>query len=208
MIERVALIALVGGCVLFAGIVVAEMTAPAAPETEAAAATIPPRAEPALPVARPEIGVEHGAMITTILARPLFSSTRRPPPPNDAPSEDTSFSDTRLAGIVTEPGYRFAIFAPPGAKPLTVKEGDTVSGWRVDSITPLAVSLSGPGGTKTLQPKIDPNLIPPAAPPTAQAARPAQPAAPMFARPPMRPGMPPVPYNGPPLRPGQLRGRR
>ena len=209
MIERIALIALAAGCVLFAAIVAAEMVAPAAPETETPSAA-PPRAETALPVGRPEIGVEYGAMITTILARPLFSATRRPPPPNDGPVEDTSFSDTRLAGIVTEPGRRFAIFAPAGAKPLTVKEGDTVSGWRVDSITPLEVSLSGPGGTKTLQPKIDPNLVPPKPPQmTAETPPPAVPATnPAFARPPMRPGMPPVPYNGPPLRPGQLRGRR
>ncbi|MFZ3236962.1 MAG: hypothetical protein WA184_16535 [Stellaceae bacterium] len=208
MIERVALIALGAGCVLFGGIVVAEMTAPAGPATEAAIA-VPPRAQTPLPAARPEIGAQYGAMIATILARPLFSTTRRPPPLNDGPAEDTSFSDTRLAGIVTEPGRRFAIFAPAGAKPMTVKEGDTVSGWRVDSITPLEVSLSGPGGTKTLQPKIDPNLAPPAPPTTTEAApRTARPVNPVLARPPLRPGLPPVPYNGPPLRPGQLRGRR
>jgi hypothetical protein len=95
---------------------------------------------------------------------------------------------------------------------MTVKEGDTVSGWRVDSITPLEVSLSGPGGTKTLQPKIDPNLVPPPSPPRpSMAAAPPRPVPPVnspFARPPMRPGLPPVPYNGPPRRPGQLRERR
>ena len=102
--------------------------------------------------------------MATILARPLFSTTRRPPPAQRRPGgRHSTFDDTRLAGIVTEPGHRFAIFAPAGAKPLIVSEGDTVSGWRVDSITAREVSLSGPGGTKTLQPKIDPNLAPPAA---------------------------------------------
>jgi hypothetical protein len=208
MIGRVTLVSLLAGCVVLAAIVVAELTAtPAAPENEAVAA-VTPRAATAPPPARPEIGAQYGAMIATILARPLFSATRRPPPAADAPTEDAAFADTRLAGIVTEPGHRFAVFAPAGAKPLLVKEGDMVSGWRVDSITPLAVSLSGPGGTKTLQPKIDPNLAPPSPPPMASTLVPAPPVNAASFRPPPRPGMPPVPFNGAPLRPGQRRERR
>ena len=87
-------------------------------------------------------------MVAEILARPLFSATRRPPPHSDSPTGDSALSDTRLTGIVTEPGYRFAIFAPNGAKALIVHEGDTVSGWRVENITPTEVSLTGPEGTK------------------------------------------------------------
>jgi len=85
----------------------------------------------------------------------------------------------RLTGIVTEPEHHVAIFAVNGAKPLRVTEGEAVSGWRIESITPREVSLSGPGGTKTLEPKLDPNLVqqPPPQPPAASPAarQPAQP---------------------------------
>ncbi len=208
MIDRLTLILLLAGCVLFTGLVVAEITTSPAPETEIASA-VPARAEPALPPSRPEVGAQFDAMMATILARPLFSATRRPPPRGDSPAADSSLDDTRLTGIVTEPGHRFAIFAPTGAKPLTVSVGDTISGWRVESITPREVSLNGPSGTRTLQPKIDPNLVPPAPPPTAAAAPPPpRPIVPAGVQPPVRPGFPPAMLNRAPLRPGQSRERR
>ncbi len=124
----------------------------------------------------------------------MFSPSRRPPQGNTAKAaEDGGLADLRLAGIVIEAGRRFAIFAPEGAKALTVTEGETVSGWRVESISPREVALSGPDGTKTLQPKFDPNLAPPpepaAAPPQVVVAPPniraapgivPQPGAPVF----------------------------
>ncbi len=207
MIERLPLISSLAGCVLFAGILVAEIAAAPAPETEVASAA-PSRAEPSPAAERPEAGSQYGSMVATALARPLFSSTRRPPARSDGPAEDTTFTDTRLAGIVTEPGHRFAIFAATGVKPLLVTEGDTVSGWRVDSISPREVSLSGPSGTKTLQPKIDPNLVPPAPPPMATATPPPPPPInPAAVRPPVRPGVPPAMFNRAPLRPGVFRQR-
>jgi hypothetical protein len=72
--------------------------------------------------------------------------------------------DARLTGIVTVPHHRIAIFAVRGANPLVVSEGDNVSGWRVDSITPDEVAVTGPGGTKTLRPKSDPALAAPSQP--------------------------------------------
>ena len=59
----------------------------------------------------------------------------------------------RLAGIVTTPGQRFAIFAVTDGKPLALAEGQTVSGWQIESITPRQVSLSAVGGMMTLQPQ-------------------------------------------------------
>jgi hypothetical protein len=200
MIERIALIGLLAGCVLFGAIVFAEIATTPRSET-AVANTAPPQSGTSLPVFHPEIGPQHQAMVTTILARPLFSATRRPPARDDSGGGDTSFGDTRLTGIVTQPGHRFAIFAPVGAKPLIVGEGDSVSGWRVETITPREVSLTGPAGTKTLQPRIDPNLVPPAAPPMASAI-------PTAVRQPVRPGIPPPPVPRPPLRPNRLPGRR
>jgi hypothetical protein len=204
MIDRLALIFLLAGCVILAGVLAAELTTTPAAETEAGAAagTLRVTAQPS--TALPEPGPRPEAMVAEILARPLFSSTRRPPPHSDGPAADSGLSDTRLTGIVTAPDHRLAIFVPTGAKALIVSEGDTVSGWRVENITPREVSLSGPEGTKTLQPKIDPNLVPP--PPPPGAAPPMSPIRPAAASP-VRPGFPPTFPNRGQVRPGVRRGR-
>ena len=112
--------------------------------------------------------------------------------------------------------HRLALFAVSGDKPLKVGEGDSVSGWRVESITPREVSLSGPSGTKTLQPKLDPNLAPPPGqplggpvagrPPAPQAGKPLAPAALPGATPRAVQPPPGVPVNTPGLpRPARLR---
>jgi general secretion pathway protein N len=207
MIERLPLILLLAGCGLFASVLLAEIVAAPAPEPDVAS-TPPSRVEASLPAGRPDLDNQYASMVATALARPLFSATRRPPARDDSPAADATFTDTRLAGIVTEPGHRFAVFAAAGAKPLLVTEGDTVSGWRVDSINPREVSLSGPGGTKTLQPKIDPNLVPAAPPPMAAATPPpAPPINPAAMQPPGRPGVPPAMFNRAPMRPGVFRQR-
>ncbi len=206
MIDRLALPLLLAGCVLFAAIVFAEIEPAPAPARTAIAAP-PPDAPPA-PVRR-ALGGRYDQLVATTLARPLFSSTRRPAPPGGADTEpDSGLADTRLTGIVTEPGHRIAIFAPAGAKALTVTEGETVSGWRIESITPREVSLSGPSGIKTLQPKIDPNLAPAAGPPAVpnEAAAPAKRGVlPLSAV--VRPGIPPRVFNRGPMRPGLMRGQ-
>lgn len=202
MIDRLKIYLLLAGCLIFGAIVFIEL-APAAND-EAMLSEGPGRSD-AGPVERRQPSTRLDELLATVLARPLFSSTRRPPPTaaNDGPS-GADLGDTRLTGIVTEPGHRVAIFAVKGAKPLTLTEGEDVSGWRIDNITPREVSLSGPGGTKSLEPKIDPNLAPsPAqAPGVNPGARlPAQPAAVPAIAPP-RPGVPPVIPGRPPPRPG------
>jgi len=157
MIDRLVMLLLVGGCLLFAAILITEL-APAGTEDAVVAQTA--RSEAASPITRPQ-NSRPEELVATALARPLFSSTRRPP--QDAPSGAAAddLTDARLTGIVTTPGHRIAIFAVSGDKPLKVAEGDAVSGWRIESITPREVSLSGPSGTKSLQPKLDPSLAPP-----------------------------------------------
>jgi hypothetical protein len=213
MIDRLALILLIAGSLLFGAIIFIEL-APAGDE-DAVIAKATARSDAASPTSRPQVQRPE-ELVATALARPLFSSTRRPP--QDAPSgaaADSDLADARLTGIVTSPRRRIAIFAISGDKPLKVAEGDSVSGWRIESITPREVSLTGPSGTKTLQPKLDPNLAaPPAQPPIAQAGgrvpippaagRPRVPvpgAAPTVAQPP-----PGVPVNTPGApRPARLR---
>jgi general secretion pathway protein N len=159
MIDRLVLLLLVGGCLLFGAILIRELAPAGAEDAVIAEATA--RSDAVSPIAQPQ-NRRPEELIATALARPLFSSTRRPP--QDAPSgatADADLTDARLTGIVTTPGRRIAIFAVSGDKPLKVAEGDAVSGWRIESISPREVSLSGPSGTKTLQPKLDPNLAPP-----------------------------------------------
>jgi hypothetical protein len=98
-------------------------------------------------------------LIATILARPLFSPTRRPPEAEATDHSETSLSDMRLTGIMITPDQRVAIFAPASGKPLVRSEGDMISDWRIESIDGQSVSLTGPGGATTLEPKADPNLV-------------------------------------------------
>ncbi|HMD63332.1 MAG TPA: hypothetical protein VKF83_05080 [Stellaceae bacterium] len=159
MIDRLVLLLLVAGCLLFGAIIIMELAPAGAEDAVIAQATA--RSDVASPINRPQTP-RHEELVAAALARPLFSSTRRPP--QDVPTgaaADNDLADARLTGIVTTPGRRIAIFAVSGDKPLKVAEGEAVSGWRIENITPREVSLSGPSGTKTLQPKLDPNLAPP-----------------------------------------------
>lgn len=215
MIERLALLLLIGGCLMFGAIIIVELEA--AGTEDAAVAKVAARPDTA-PTMRLQQNPRIDELLAATLARPLFSSTRRPPQSasTDA-ATDSDLADTRLTGIVTEPGRRTAIFAVNGDKPLRAAEGEAVSGWRIESITPREVSLSGPSGTKTLQPKMDPNLAPPPGqPPTGNAGGriPTPPAAGAGSRPPSPPAVAGVGQPnragtpGEPPRPARLRQQR
>jgi general secretion pathway protein N len=191
MTDRLPIYLLLAGCLIFGGVIVVDLEAATDDGVAVSARTAPTGAAVAV---RRQPGTHVDELLATVLSRPLFSSTRRPPQSaaSDGPSS-ADLGDTRLTGIVTEPGHHLAIFAVKGANPLRVTEGEAVSGWRIESITPREVSLSGPGGTKTLEPKVDPNLVPPPAPTSAAnpvARPPVQP--PVAAAPPPRPGVPPT----------------
>ena len=177
MIDRLVIYLLLAGCLIFGAVVVLELQPTA---TDAAAPNEVSKRADATSTVRRQPSTRLDELLATALARPLFSSTRRPPQSaaNDG-ATSSDLADMRLTGIVTEPEHHVAIFAVNGTKPLRVTEGEAVSGWRIESITPREVSLSGPGGTKTLEPKLDPNLVqqPPPQPPAASPAarQPAQP---------------------------------
>jgi hypothetical protein len=162
MINRRALYPLLAGCLIFGAVVSVEL-APDGSE-DAVLPEAAPRANVASTTDRkPNLRVNE--LLDTALARPLFSSTRRPSQSaTDDGAGDTDLSDKRLTGIVTVPGRHIAIFAVKDAKPLILAEGESVSGWRIETIGPIEVALSGPDGSKTLRPRPDPNLAqPPAA---------------------------------------------
>ena len=193
MISRLATYLLLTGCLVFGAIVFIELQPAATDET--ALSELPRRPNTAPAIHRQQ-SARLEELLATVLGRPLFSSSRRPPEIAANDSSGTSdLADTRLTGIVTEPGRSIAIFAVNGAKPLRLTEGEAVSGWRIESITPREVALSGPGGAKTLEPKVDPNLAaPPSGTPPAAAAA-------------VRPPIPPSPAAAPPARPGVPPGR-
>jgi hypothetical protein len=95
---------------------------------------------------------------------PLRLSLRSPEASSAADDTDSSLRDLRLTGVVIEPDRRIAIFAVSGSKALALSEGEALKDWRLDSILPEKVLLSGPAGTITLEPKPDPNLIRPSPP--------------------------------------------
>ena len=219
MIDRFVTYLLIAGCLVFGAVVLLELQ-PAASDT--AASNEVSRQPDTTSTAHRQPSTRLDELLAVALARPLFSSTRRPPQTAATDNTSSDLADMRLTGIVTEPDHHVAIFAVNGAKPLRVSEGEAVSGWRIESITPHEVSLSGPGGTKTLEPKLDPNLVqqPPPQPPAANpAARPpAQPpaantAARQSAQPapginlPPRPGTPPGLPAPPAVRPGRVRAQ-
>jgi len=210
MTHRLLLPLLIAGSAVFGAIVFMELR-PAGADREAVTET---SAKPAVPTAtHRQQGPKPEDLVATALARPLFSSTRRPPQSAATATTDNDLADARLAGIVTTPGHRIAIFAISGDKPLKVGEGDAVSGWRVETITPREVSLTGPTGTKTLQPKLDVNLAsarqppigrPPSPNPAATAGRPPTPPGTAAVAPP--PGS--VPPAGAVPRPSRVRQQR
>jgi hypothetical protein len=186
MISRLAIYLLLAGCLVFGGIVFIELQPDATDEPAPSEVSRRPNMPSA--VHRPQ-SARLEELLATVLGRPLFSSSRRPPQTAANDGGGTSdLADTRLTGIVTEPGRSIAIFAVNGAKPLKLTEGEAVSGWRIESITPREVALSGPGGAKTLAPKNDPSLAAPSGPTPAAAAA-------------VRPPIPPSPAAAPPARP-------
>jgi hypothetical protein len=201
MVDRIAVLFLAGSA-LFGAVLLGELNADD-PGAQPAGTPAPGPAQ-TLPALRPQTP-RMDELVAVTLSRPLFSATRRPVEraASDRPAEP-GLTDVRLTGIVIEPDRRTAIFAVQGAKPLVRSEGETVKDWHLDSIAPHEVTLTGPTGTTTLEPKRDSNLVrpaPPQAQPVAPAARPgvapAQPAA-ASARPPAPAPAVPRPAVAPP----------
>jgi hypothetical protein len=142
------------GCVFFGALFLFELSAGTThpvPDTAVA-----PKLD-GRPAASSDVRADPKQLISAILARPLFSPTRRPPQTASNPiSSNFDLGGARLTGIIVAPGERLAIFDIKGSKPVVLSEGETVGGWRVDSIASSEVSLVGPGGVKTMQPKLDP----------------------------------------------------
>jgi general secretion pathway protein N len=136
-------------------------------------------APPAPPVDAPtaeDAGVDP-TWRATIVARPLFTPDRRPPPPAARATEAVAAKTValpRLAGIALGPVERHALFQPSGeAKPLVRSEGEeVVAGWRVAAILPDQVMLIGPDGPRAVFPQAEADRGDAARPPPRGGLRP------------------------------------
>lgn len=109
--------------------------------------------------------------LNEIMARPLFSPTRRP-------VETTVSGLPRLTGIVVAGSERVAIFAAPANEhPIVAHAGTRVGAYEVQTIADDGVTVVGPGGTTLIRPIFDVARPASPAPPGMPAAR-AQPARP------------------------------
>jgi hypothetical protein len=79
----------------------------------------------------------------------VVSSTCPPEAAADS-ANDSDLAEMRLTGIVTEPEHDLTIFAVNGAtKPLRLTEGEALSGWRIESITPAEPRPCSPSSIQT-----------------------------------------------------------
>jgi hypothetical protein len=97
--------------------------------------------------------------------------------PSSANDADSSLRDVRLTGVVIGPDLRMAIFAVTGTNSRVLSEGETLKGWRLESISSKAVMLSGPAGNIVLKPQPDANLVRPPPPVAVQSGQPDRPMA-------------------------------
>jgi general secretion pathway protein N len=150
----------------------------------------------------------------TLLRRPLFSQTRRPPNVASPAGVAAVAAEPlpRMTGILIDGPNRRAIFAgASGGKATVVVEGGHVGAFTVQTIDPRQVTLVGPGGPRTLRTAFDPALPAPAAVPSVSFVPPQFPGI----QPPggapggripgsnlLSPGVPPSPFSNQPSMPG------
>jgi hypothetical protein len=148
------------GCVVCAGLILIESGSISSHHPSPGARLSLAEIEPAAPEIRK-------------VADPLFSPTqRRPEAASSANDADSPLRDVRLTGVVIAPGLRIAIFAVTGSNSRVASEGEALKGWRLESISPERVVLSGPAGNIALEPQPDANLVRPPPPVAVQSDQP------------------------------------
>jgi hypothetical protein len=98
--------------------------------------------------------------LQTVLARPLFEPTRRPVSTGTQPGPAAVPALPRLAGVLVSQAGREVIFADSDGKPTILREGASISGFKVLSISAGQVTVQGPNGQLVLRPSFDENRQP------------------------------------------------
>ncbi len=150
-------------CVILASIIYLELKGSRFQDNDAALEfpqrqyiqSLPPEAEFVMPPLE---------VYSEIVARPLFSPLRRPPPPEKVDSEtgDVKPSLFVLTGVIISAGGRMALLRRANvAGIIQISEGQEIDGWRVEAIKPDRVILRRGGIVEevTLQDKVRP--VPP-----------------------------------------------
>jgi hypothetical protein len=107
----------------------------------------------------PQLDVE--AAVAEILERPLFMPARQPVDVLSASNTGVISAGAppqlrgRLAGMMVRPGARAALFTRAGQRPITVKVGGEIDGWKIAAIETDRVILSSDFGTQTVKPTND-----------------------------------------------------
>src|SRR5271170_3495154 len=123
----------------------------------------------------PSAEIEPAAPEIRKLADPRISATqRRPETASSANDADSPLRDVRLTGVVIGPNLRIAVFAVAGTNSRVLSEGEELKGWRLESISPEGVVLSGPAGNIKLEPQPDGNLVRPPPPVAVQSGQPGE----------------------------------
>ncbi|HYZ34539.1 MAG TPA: hypothetical protein VE684_19920 [Crenalkalicoccus sp.] len=177
--SRAAFAALGLSAAALAGILALELsqiTGDQVASTAAAAAVARWRPAPVVPTpTAPDHSREWGA---TALERPLFAADRRPVAEQRPAVATGGGRDLpRLTGVLVGPTGGTAIFAAAadGARPIVLREGDSLGAFEVKTILVGQVMLVGPEGEQVLRPSFGPRSEGTAARPAALA--PARPAA-------------------------------
>ncbi len=139
--RRVAIILLLAVCLIAGGLIAFELRQPDLFVRSLALplAVVPGQETPAASPSNPTATGPGEADLAIVAARPLFSATRRPPPPDETASvanTPADLSKLQLVGIVGPENAYVAIieYSQPRGKSVHVRAGDRVEGWLVEAI--------------------------------------------------------------------------
>lgn len=157
---------------VLAGTIALELRGAASDRGRVAALPPPPAAaaSPDRPAPAPD---RTQAWVATILARPLFSPTRRPPPAAAAAAAPGIAELPRLTAVLVTPSGKSVIFAAAnGGKPIVAAEGSRIGPYVVQRIEAGRITMLGPEGSRVLQPTFDKDAPRPPVPGSAAGAPP------------------------------------
>jgi hypothetical protein len=139
-------------CVLLAAVIYLEADQPAIEPSVAAA----PATRVAKPAPPPIFAMPPVGSLAEVLARPLFSESRRPPLP--APANDAGTSPFSIVGIIISARESHALVAHgQPAQTDRVTEGQEIDGWSVDKILPDRVVFGHAGARFEVKAKDPPS---------------------------------------------------